>query len=79
MRKQVYQLLFANQSVDSKVRYELVRETARYVFLREITKDPRFIFRVNKKNLSVKGIKEGENGYQFDVPNAISLKKLNSD
>lgn len=77
MAKAVYQLLFANQSVDSKVRYELVRETKMYVFLREITKEPSpYIFRVNKKTLSVKGIKEGKNGYQFDVADARSLKKV---
>lgn len=76
MSKAVYQLLFANQSADSKVRYELVRETKMYVFLREITKEPQYIFRVHKKTLSVKGIKEGKNGYQFDVAAARILKKV---
>lgn len=76
MAKAVYQLLFANQSIYSTVRYELVRETKMYVFLREITKEPVYIFRVNKKTLSVKGIKEGKNGYKFDVADAIHLKKV---
>ena len=79
MAKAIYQLLFANQSVDSKVRYELVRETKMYVFLREITKEPYqtpYIFRVHKKTLSVKGIKEGKNVYKFDVADARSLKKV---
>ena len=71
-----YQLLFANQSADSKIRYESVRETKMYLFLKEITEEPRFIFRVHKKTLSVKGIKEGKNGYCFDVPNAVSLQAL---
>jgi len=76
MAKQVYQLLFANQSADSKVRYELVREAAMYAFLREITKEPQYTFRVHKKTLSVKGIKEGKNGYKFDVADAIKLTKI---
>lgn len=77
MGKAVYQLLFANQSIYSKVRYELVRETKMYVFLREIAKEPSpYIFRVHKKTLSVKGIKEGKNGYKFDVADARSLKKV---
>lgn len=76
MTKQVYQLLFANQSADSKVKYELVKETATHVFLREITKEPQYIFRVHKKTLGVKGIKEGKNGYQFDVAKAKKLTKI---
>ena len=67
----IYKLLFANQSIDTKKRYELIKETKTYVFLREITKEPTFIFRVHKKTLKVKGIKVGE--YSFDVPRAISL------
>jgi len=76
MGKQIYQLLFANQSIDSKVRYDLVKETKMYVFLREITKEPQYTFRVHKKTLSVKGIKEGKNGYQFDVADARKLTKI---
>ena len=76
-KKAVYQLLFANQSADSKVRYELVRETKMYVFFKRNHKNPQYIFRVHKKTLSVKGIKEGKNGYQFDVANARSLKCKN--
>ena len=75
MAKLVYQLLFANQAIDSKVRYELIRETKMYVFLRPITKDPEYIFRVHKNSLSVKGIKQGKNGYKFDVADARSLKQ----
>jgi hypothetical protein len=76
MSKDIYQLLFANQSIDSKERYELVRETKMYVFLKKITKEPIFIFRVHKKTLNVKGIKYGENGYYFDVPKARFLIKI---
>lgn len=76
MEKIVYKLLFANQSVDSKTRYELIRETKVYVFLREITKEPVYILRVHKKTLNVKGIKEGKNGYKFDIPCAITLEKV---
>ena len=73
----IYKLLFANQSIDTTVIYKLVRETAMYVFLEQITKEPSFIFRVHKKTLNVKGIKEGENGYKFDVPRAILMKLVN--
>ncbi len=45
-------------------------------FLEEITKEPSFIFRVHKKTLNVKGIKEGENGYRFDVPQALALSLI---
>lgn len=69
----IYRLLFANQSIDTAKKYSLVRETAMYVFLQEITKEPQFIFRVHKSTLNVKGIKEGKGGYQFDVPQAKSL------
>jgi hypothetical protein len=69
----IYKLLFANQDIDSAERYELVRETKMYVFLRPITREPQFIFRVHKVTLSVKGIKEGACGYKWDVPTAISL------
>lgn len=70
-----YKLLFANQSVDTNKKYLLVRETKMYVFLAEIGKNP-FIFRVHKNTLNVKAIKTGEDGYRFDVPKAISLKKI---
>lgn len=73
---QEYKLIFANQSIDTTVKYKLVRETSMYVFLEQITKEPNFIFRVHKKTLNVKGIKSGENSYKFDVPTAISLIKL---
>lgn len=76
MPKPVYQLLFANQAIDSNVRYELVRETKKHVFLRQIIEEPAYIFRVHKTTLSVKGIKQGKNGYQFDVADAISLKQI---
>lgn len=71
-----YQLLFANQSIDSKVKYKLIRETKMYVFLID-TRGSTFIFRVHKKTLNVKGIKYGENGYSFDVPSAVSLNLIN--
>ncbi len=34
MKEIIYKLLFANQSIDTKKRYKLVRETAMYVFFR---------------------------------------------
>ena len=73
MKANTYKLLFANMSVGTKKRYELVRETKSYLFLRELTKEPVFIFRVHRKTLNVKGIKPGENGYRFDVARAVSL------
>lgn len=74
---QTYKLLFANQSVDTKTRYQLVRETKMYVFLEKIEKEPHYIFRVHKTTLSVKGIKAGKGGYRFNVANAIQLIKIN--
>ena len=71
-----YQLLFANNSFDSKIRYKLIRETKMYVFLQEISKEPTYIYRVHKNTLNVKGIKEGIDGYTWDVQRAVSLKKL---
>ena len=75
--EKIYQLLFANQSIDSKISYRVVRETKMYLFLEQITKQPIYIFRVHKKTLNVKGFKVGENSYRFDVPSAVSLKLLN--
>ncbi len=75
--EKTYQLLFANQSIDSDIKYHVVRETKMYLFLEKITTLPVYIFRVHKKTLNVKGFKYGENGYSFDVPSAISLKLLN--
>lgn len=75
--EKTYQLLFKNQSVDSKVKYHVIRETKMYLFLEPITKLPIHIFRVHKKTLNVKGFKYGENSYTFDVPSAVSLKLLN--
>ena len=70
-----YRLLFANQSEDSKGNdYDLVKETTMYVFLQK-PNEPH-IYRVNKKTLSVKGIKNGKGGYQWDAPKARSLKKI---
>lgn len=77
MENSVYKLLFKNQSIDTTIRYESVKETKMYVFLREITNEPQYIFRVNKKTLNIKGIKEGKDGYRFDVPCALTLTKIN--
>jgi hypothetical protein len=72
-----YKLLFANQSVDTKKRYTLVRETKTYVFLEEIAEEKSsFTLRVHKNTLSVKGIYKGKTGYQFDVPRAISMEEV---
>ena len=75
--EKTYQLLFKNQSVDSIIKYRVVRETKMYFFLEEVTKLPIYIFRVHKNTLNVKGFKYGENGYSFEVPSAVSLKLLN--
>jgi len=75
--EKTYQLLFKNQSVDSIIKYRVVRETKMYLFLEEVTKSPIFTFRVHKNTLNVKGFKYGENGYSFEVPSAVSLKRLN--
>jgi len=77
VKNKEYKLLFANQSVDTNVKYRLVRETSMYVFLEQITKEPMHIFRVHKKTLNVKGFKNEKNGYSFDVPSAISLTLIN--
>lgn len=69
-------MLFANQSIDYSKRYIVVRETSMYLFLQEVTKDPNFIFRIHKNTWNVKGIKEGKDGYRWDVPSAIQLKKI---
>jgi len=69
-----YMLLFANQSVDTKTRYTVVRETAMYIFLEEIAKEKQsFIFRVHKNTLNVKGIKTGKSGYKWDLPRALAM------
>ena len=75
--EKTYQLLFKNQSVDSIIKYRVVRETKMYFFLEEVTKLPIHIFRVHKKTLNVKGFKYGENGYSFEVPSAVSLNLIN--
>lgn len=72
--KTIYHLSIANQTYSAE--YELLRETKMYVFLRQITKNPPHIFRVHKKTLSVKGIKEGKLGYKFDAPKARILIKI---
>lgn len=71
-----YKLIFANQSIDTTKTYSCIRETKMYVWLKENTKEPTFVFRVHKKTTKVKGIKEGLNGYKFEVPTAIILIKL---
>lgn len=71
-----YNLLFKGQSIDTKTRYEVVRQTKVHLFLRQITKEPVFIFRVHIRTLNVKGIKEGKDGYRWDVPRAIVLQKV---
>lgn len=71
-----YKLFFKGMSIDSKNNvYELTRETKVYLFLKQLGTD-NFIFRVNKKSLNVKGIKQGDNGYFFSVPKAIKLDKI---
>ena len=72
--KTKYCLLFSNQTENKSNYYFLVRETKMYVFLQK-TNEPH-IYRVHKKTLSVKGIKEGKEGYQWDAPKASILKKL---
>jgi hypothetical protein len=73
---ETYKLLFENQSIDTKIVYNVVRETKCYLFLEVLTKTPCHIFRVHKKTLIVKGIKNGVNGYKWDVPTAVFLVKL---
>jgi YHS domain-containing protein len=65
-------LIFANQSVDTKTKYNIVRETKCYYFLEEDTKEFFHTFRVHKNTLNVKGYHK-EKQYSFDVPKAISL------
>jgi len=72
-----YKLVFANQSEDSSATYNLIKETENYVFLENPkNKSIGHTFRVNKKTLTVKGIKEGKEGYMFDVPKAVNLIEL---
>lgn len=72
---QVYQLLWANQGVDNKDRYKLIKETPMYFFFKKIP-NASFVFRVHKKTKNVKGIKEGKNGYQFDMPRIDIINKF---
>lgn len=70
-----YNLVFQNQSEEQGRKCKVVRETAMYLFLVE-EKNPLFIERVHKKTLNVKMIKEGKDGYRFDSPKAMFLKKI---
>jgi len=72
---QEYKMIISNQT-DYEQKYKLIKETSMYVFLQQITKEPTFIYRVHKKTLNVKGIKQGKDGYKFDVPRASKLIKL---
>ncbi len=72
----MYKLIFENQSTDIKARFTLERDTKMYLFLRQVG-NPCHIFRVHKKTLNVKGIKEGKDGYRFDIPTAIWLDYVN--
>jgi hypothetical protein len=70
--KNQYYLIFKNQSKDTSTIYDVVKETDKYVFLTNGIHD----FRVDKKTLSVKGIKNGKDGYSWDLPKAIALEKV---
>jgi hypothetical protein len=70
-----YRLIFGNQSIGNDVKYTLIRETVMYVFLKK-EHNPIHIFRVHKKSLNVKGIKQGKNGYKWNLPKAIILEKI---
>lgn len=71
-----YKLLFANQSIYTTKTYSCIKETKMYVWLKENKTQTDFVFRVHKNTLNVKGIKEGLNGYKFEVPTAITLIKM---
>lgn len=71
---QKYHLVFANQAISDNSIYDCVRETKRYVFLKQPNSE--YTFRVSKNTLNIKGIKEGENGFTYDVPTAIRLIKM---
>ena len=74
MKDRIFKLLHKNESVDTKTRYKLERETKMYVFLSD-TRGSDFIWRVHKNTLNIKGIhKEGL--YEFDVPRAISCQEI---
>ena len=51
------------------------QETDMYYFLEKIAGSA-FTYRVSKKTLKVKAYKEGEEGYAFDVPTAVSLIEM---
>ena len=70
-----FKLVFRNQSDDSAEVYRLTRETDMYYFLEKIAGSA-FTYRVSKKTLKVKAYKEGEEGYAFDVPTAVSLIEM---
>jgi hypothetical protein len=71
---QKYHLVFANRGMDKNSVYDCTKETKRYVFLKQPNAE--YTFRVSKNTLNIKGIKDGENGFTFDVPTAICLKKI---
>jgi hypothetical protein len=82
----MYKLLFANQSIDTKKRYNLVRETKMYLFLVENCVHSNYVFRVHKKTLNVTGFTKNyttkktvpyaERGYGLDTVKAIWLEKV---
>jgi hypothetical protein len=69
-----YKLVFSNQSEASADIYNVEKENDNYVFLSK-NRMPH-ILKVNKKSLMVKGIKDGKDGYQWDVPRAIKLIEI---
>ena len=71
-----YKIIFANESIDTKKRYSLFRETKMYWFFKEWGCD--FIFRIHKNTLNMKGIKEGANGYRWDIPTPISVIEISN-
>jgi hypothetical protein len=73
--KNQYYLIFSNQSKDKSTIYDVIKETEKYLFLTKNGHD----FRVNKKTLSVKGIKKGKDGYTWDLPKPIKLEKVQTN
>lgn len=69
-----YHLVFANQAKGKHTIYECIKETKRYLFLTQ--PDGIYTLRVSKSTYNVKGIKNGADGYRFDIPTAIFLEKI---
>ena len=69
---QLYKMSYGNLPIENSSVYNLERETKCYIFLHNDI----HLFRVSKRNSKIVGIKIGENGYRWELPNMTQLIKL---